>query len=105
MFFCRREKMKRFWILMVSLFAVVALTAQEPVKAEETKAEETKAQADEVDPEEQVVTLTKDLEELKKGLEKRDAELELLKKEFNNLKAKVETPKVEEKAAEKKEEV
>lgn len=106
--------MKKFWILMVSLFAVLVLTAQEPAKpqpkaeepkAEETKAEEAKAEADEVDPEEQVVTLTKDLEELKKGLEKRDAEIELLKKEFNNLKTKVEAPKVEEKVAEKKEEV
>ncbi len=77
--------MKKFWILMISLFAVIVLTAQEPVQ-------------------EQVVTLTKDLEELKKGLEKKDAELELLKKELNNLKVKVETPKVEEKAAEKKEE-
>ncbi len=106
--------MKKFWILMVSLFAVLVLTAQEPAKpqpkaeepkAKETKAEEAKAEADEVDPEEQVVTLTKDLEELKKGLEKRDAEIELLKKEFNNLKTKVEAPKVEEKVAEKKEEV
>ena len=111
--------MKKFWILMVSLFAVLVLTAQEPAqpqpkaeepkaeetKTEEAKAEEAKAEADEVDPEEQVVTLTKDLEELKKGLEKRDAEIELLKKEFNNLKTKVEAPKVEEKVAEKKEEV
>ncbi|HPA56552.1 MAG TPA: DcaP family trimeric outer membrane transporter [bacterium] len=105
--------MKKFWVLMISLFAVLVLTAQEPAqpqpkaeepKAEETKAEEAKAEPDEVDPEEQVVTLTKDLEELKKGLEKRDAEIELLKKEFNNLKTKVEAPKVEEKVAEKKEE-
>lgn len=108
--------MKRFMFSMMILIVTMGLTAQEPAqpetkaeepKTEEPKADEPKAESEEekVDAEKQVEALTKQMKELAESVKKRDAEMELLKNELNNMKAKMEAPKVEEKVAEKKEEV
>lgn len=113
---------KRMFLSMILLFSLV-LSAQEPAQAEpkaeepkvaEEKAEEPKAdvetaeepkaeeeKAEEPEAEDRVEVLTKQMNELAESIKKRDAEMELLKSELSNMKAKMEAPEVKENVAEK----